>query len=126
MAKKAVLVGCNYPGTEAELRGCINDVIRIKQSLMGRFGFNETDISVLVDTDSSSGLKPTGFNIKQALHGLVSGSKSGDVLFFHYSGHGVRLPVEPGDPDTTGFDECIVPCDMNLISGKHNLLGSVR
>jgi hypothetical protein len=121
MGKRAVLVGCNYPATEAELAGCVNDVLRMKRSLVERFGFSEEDISILVDTDSSLGAKPTGVNIKQALHELVRGSKHGDVLFFHYSGHGVRLPVEPGDPDTTGFDECIVPCDMNLISGKQSL-----
>ncbi|KAI5064750.1 hypothetical protein GOP47_0019445 [Adiantum capillus-veneris] len=84
MAKKAVLVGCNYPNTKAELHGCIND--------------------------------PTGANIKRALNKLVAESQPGDILFFHYSGHGVRLPAETGEDDDTGYDECIVPCDMNLIT----------
>ncbi|KAI3749987.1 hypothetical protein L2E82_20611 [Cichorium intybus] len=26
MGKKAVLIGCNYAGTKAELKGCINDI----------------------------------------------------------------------------------------------------
>jgi len=47
---------------------------------------------------------------------LVEGSRAGDIIFFHYSGHGVRLPAETGDKDDTGYDECIVPCDMNLIT----------
>jgi len=36
----------------------------------------------------------------------------------HYSGHGTRLPAETGEDDDTGYDECIVPSDMNLITGS--------
>nr|POF20449.1 metacaspase-4 [Quercus suber] len=39
-----------------------------------------------------------------------------DLLFVHYSGHETRLPAETGEDDDTGYDECIVPCDMNLIT----------
>ncbi|KAH7446988.1 hypothetical protein KP509_01G085300 [Ceratopteris richardii] len=115
MTKKAVLVGCNYPGTKAELRGCINDVNRIEKTLIERFGFAKSDIQVLIDTDSGY-VQPTGANIRSALDKMVTESKPGDVLFFHYSGHGVRLPAEMGHYDDTGYDECIVPCDMNLIT----------
>lgn len=115
MAKKAVLVGCNYPGTKAELKGCVNDVKRMYSCLIDRFGFPEENITVLIDTDERS-REPTGANIRRALMALVEGAESGDVLFFHYSGHGVRLPAETGDQDDTGYDECIVPTDMNLIT----------
>eukprot|EP00250_Pteridium_aquilinum_P016089 c22933_g1_i1 orf=127-1470(+) len=115
MAKKAVMVGCNYPGTKAELHGCINDVWRMHKALVERFGFDEQDITVLIDTDSQY-TQPTGANIKRALHDLVDTAQPGDVLFFHYSGHGTRLPAETGEDDDTGYDECIVPCDMNLIN----------
>ncbi|KAK9698250.1 hypothetical protein RND81_08G091400 [Saponaria officinalis] len=115
MGKKAVLIGCNYPGTKAELKGCINDVKRIQRSLVDRFGFAEEDINVLIDTDSSY-QQPTGKNIRRALQDLIHSAESGDILFVHYSGHGTRLPAETGDADDTGFDECIVPTDMNLIT----------
>ncbi|MCO5613260.1 hypothetical protein L7F22_067536 [Adiantum nelumboides] len=115
MAKKAVLVGCNYPNSKAELHGCINDVRRIHKSLVDRFGFDESDITILIDTDRRY-TQPTGANIKRALNKLVTESHEGDILFFHYSGHGVRLPAETGEDDDTGYDECIVPCDMNLIT----------
>ncbi|KAI5078474.1 hypothetical protein GOP47_0006730 [Adiantum capillus-veneris] len=117
MAKKAVMVGCNYPGTKAELHGCINDVWRMHKALIERFGFDEQDITVLIDTDDQY-TQPTGANIKRALHDMVTNSQSGDVLFFHYSGHGTRLPAETGEDDDTGYDECIVPCDMNLINDE--------
>ncbi|MCO5610357.1 hypothetical protein L7F22_064593 [Adiantum nelumboides] len=117
MAKKAVMVGCNYPGTKAELHGCINDVRRMHKSLIERFGFDEEDITILIDTDSDY-TQPTGANIKRALHDMVANAQPGDVLFFHYSGHGTRLPAETGEDDDTGYDECIVPCDMNLINDE--------
>lgn len=114
--KKAVLIGINYPGTEGELRGCVNDVKRMHRCLVDRFGFSEENITELIDTDKSK-IQPTGKNIRQALSELVGSASSGDVLFVHYSGHGVRLPPETGEDDDTGFDECIVPCDMNNITG---------
>ncbi|XP_010926867.1 metacaspase-5 [Elaeis guineensis] len=115
MGKKALLVGCNYPGTKAELKGCINDVRRMHRCLVERYGFAEEDIAVLIDTDESYP-QPTGANIRRAIANLVASARPGDYLFFHYSGHGTRLPAETGDDDDTGYDECIVPCDMNLIT----------
>lgn len=115
MAKKAVLIGINYPGTKAELRGCVNDVWRMHRCLVERYGFSEDDISVLIDTDRSY-KEPTGKNIRTALTALVRSAQPGDVLFVHYSGHGTRLPAETGEDDDTGYDECIVPSDMNLIT----------
>ncbi|KAM7269532.1 hypothetical protein ACFE04_025029 [Oxalis oulophora] len=115
MTKKAVLIGCNYAGTKAELKGCINDVKRMYNSLVQIYGFNEDDITVLIDTDDSYE-QPTGKNIRQALNKLVRSADPGDLLFVHYSGHGTRLPAETGEDDDTGYDECIVPTDMNLIT----------
>ncbi|GAV64892.1 Peptidase_C14 domain-containing protein [Cephalotus follicularis] len=115
MTKKAVLIGCNYPGTKAELKGCINDVKRMYRSLVELYGFSEENITVLIDTDEYYA-QPTGKNIRKALTDLVRSAEEGDLLFVHYSGHGTRLPAETGEDDDTGFDECIVPCDMNLIT----------
>jgi len=115
--KRALLVGINYPGTKAELKGCHNDVDRMRRSLVDRFGFDEDDIRVLSDKDRA-GPQPTGANIRRALARLVADARSGDFLFFHYSGHGTRLPAETGQQDDTGYDECIVPCDMNLITDQ--------
>ncbi|KAJ6816138.1 metacaspase-4-like [Iris pallida] len=115
MGKKAVLIGCNYPGTKAELKGCINDVTRVRRCLLERFGFEEGDVAVLIDTDRSY-VQPTGANVRRAIEGLVRSAETGDFLFIHYSGHGTRLPAETGEDDDTGYDECIVPCDMNLIT----------
>ncbi|KAL6609721.1 hypothetical protein ACP70R_039690 [Stipagrostis hirtigluma subsp. patula] len=118
-AKRAVLVGINYAGTKAELKGCHNDVARMRRSLVDRFGFDESDIRVLVDADGAAPRElPTGANIRRELARLVGDARPGDLLFFHYSGHGTRLPAETGQDDDTGYDECIVPCDMNLITDQ--------
>jgi uncharacterized caspase-like protein len=119
MAKRALLVGINYPGTKAELQGCVNDVWNMHRALVGNFGFSEDNIRVLIDTDDRY-LQPTGANIRRALTDLISGARPGDILFFHYSGHGTRVPADADENDETGYDECIVPCDMNLIHGNKN------
>uniref|UniRef100_A0A0D9WI67 Peptidase C14 caspase domain-containing protein n=1 Tax=Leersia perrieri TaxID=77586 RepID=A0A0D9WI67_9ORYZ len=115
--KRALLVGINYPGTKAELKGCHNDVARMRRSLVDLFGFDEADIRVLSDADRSAP-QPTGANIRRELARLVGDARPGDFLFFHYSGHGTRLPAETGQDDDTGYDECIVPSDMNLITDQ--------
>jgi len=114
--KRAVLVGINYPGTDGELKGCLNDVARMRRCLVDRFGFDEAGIRVLADADPSTP-PPTGANIRRELERLVAGASAGDTLFFHYSGHGLQLHAETGEDDDTGYDECIVPCDGNLIKG---------
>ncbi|XVF82482.1 hypothetical protein PTKIN_Ptkin16aG0052200 [Pterospermum kingtungense] len=110
----AVLVGCNYPNTQHELHGCINDVVAMREVLLERFGFDPSHVELLTDALGSS-VMPTGVNIKAALTKMVNLAEAGDVLFFHYSGHGTRIPsLKPGHPFRQ--DEAIVPCDFNLIT----------
>lgn len=111
MSKRAILVGCNYPGTNAELRGCVNDVFNMKRLLEEFFSFK--NFTILIDNDDSYG-RPTGQNIKSALSELVSQTASGDALVMHFSGHGTQVPSDdPNEEDMK--DEAIVPTDMNLI-----------
>ncbi|XP_039114021.1 metacaspase-9 [Dioscorea cayenensis subsp. rotundata] len=111
----ATLVGCNYANTKNELHGCINDVMTMRDLLVSRFGFKQEDIEVLTDAPDSP-ILPTGANIRRSLGRMVANAKPGDVLFFHYSGHGTLIPS--AWPFHHGFkaDEAIVPCDFNLIT----------
>ncbi len=43
----------------------------------------------MIDTDKNY-VQPTGRNMKQKLKELVDQSQSGDILVFHFSGHGAR------------------------------------
>ncbi|KAK5826661.1 hypothetical protein PVK06_021587 [Gossypium arboreum] len=54
-------------------------------------------------------------NIEAALSKMVSQAEAGDVFYFHYSGHGTRIP-KPAH--LFGPDEAIVPCDFNLITDE--------
>jgi len=49
---------------------------------------------------------------------LVRGAKAGDVLFFHYSGHGSQLPnFNPNvDYEPDGLDEILCPIDLDFKS----------
>ncbi|KAG0480459.1 hypothetical protein HPP92_011317 [Vanilla planifolia] len=113
----ATLVGCNYPHTKNELRGCINDVLAMKDLLVGRFRFDPADIVVLTD-EPGSALLPTGSNIRAELGRMVDRAAPGDVLFFHYSGHGTLIPASKPHRGRRRRrrEEAIVPCDFNLIT----------
>ncbi|BBN19079.1 metacaspase-1 [Marchantia polymorpha subsp. ruderalis] len=112
MVKRAVLVGCNYPGSRCPLRGCVNDVTNMNKLLIDVYGFEKKNIMFMVDTDEKS-VKPTGKNIVHYLGKAIQVSKSGDVLYFHFSGHGGQIPAESGDQEDDGEDECIYPADLN-------------
>jgi len=110
-AKKAVLFGCNYPGQKGELKGCINDVWNMKKILTELKGFEESNITVLIDTDSKY-TSPTGANMRKALKDLVASAAADDILFVHYSGHGTQVP---SFSEADWKNEALCPTDMNLI-----------
>lgn len=108
--KKALMVGINYPNTTHALRGCINDVMLMNQLISSQYGFTvNNDRRVLTDASA------TTQNILDRLEWLVDGAQPGDVLFFHYSGHGSQvIDNDYGNLDEPdGLDEVICPIDMN-------------
>ncbi|PRP84269.1 putative cysteine protease [Planoprotostelium fungivorum] len=110
--RKALLIGINYTGTSAALRGCVNDVKRIKGFLTNK-GFPDTPETMLVLTDDGNNdpnKKPTKANMLAGLKWLLTNVAAGDSLFLHYSGHGGRVADTNGDEDD-GFDETIIPLD---------------
>jgi len=111
--KKALLVGINYPRTSAELRGCINDVQRMSGVLTQMYGFPRDQGSMLVLTDDKSDrrFRPTRANILEGMRWLAQGAQPGDVLFFHFSGHGAQQE-DPSYSEEDGYDETICPEDF--------------
>lgn len=110
--KKAVLVGINYPGSLAPLRGCINDVHNIRSFICKEWGFVDSPQTMRVLTDDSRQREsmPTRANMIQAFKWLVQGAQPGDSLFLHYSGHGGQKRDLDGD-EADGMDETLCPCD---------------
>lgn len=107
--RKALLIGINYKGTKAELKGCWNDVANIRNFIL-HAGFRAGDMVVLTDETSNPRARPTRAIITAAMHWLVKDSRPGDSLFFHYSGHGAQAKATQGD-EADGLNECIVPLD---------------
>lgn len=107
--KRAFLIGINYYGTRAELRGCINDVQRMKGFISSTYGF--TEMMVLTDDQQNPSLRPTRQNILRGLRWLAEGVQPGDCLFFHYSGHGAQQQ-DPNCMEEDGYDETICPEDF--------------
>lgn len=62
--KRALLIGINYTGTPAQLKGCINDVKNIKAFVVSKFNFptDPNSMRVLVD-DGTGDDYPTRANI---------------------------------------------------------------
>lgn len=109
--RKALLVGINYIGSRAQLRGCINDVQNVKQFIQRRAGYKDEDMVILTDDSRDPRSIPTRQNITRAMHWLVSGARPGDALFFHYSGHGGQSKATQGD-EADGYNETILPVDF--------------
>jgi len=103
MAKRAVCIGINdYPGTDSDLAGCVNDA-RDWAAVLENRGFT---VKVMLNKQA------TGNAIRNAIHSLVWDAKKGDSVVFQYSGHGSFVPDIDGDePD--GTDECICPYDID-------------
>jgi hypothetical protein len=121
--KLALLVGINNYASQP-LEGCLNDVDLQRNLLIYRFGFNPKDILVLPDTRATRQGILTAFE-----EHLIKQAKPGDVVVYHYSGHGSRIfdpnpiVVEPGQE---GLNGTFVPVDSNLPAGYPDVGGSVQ
>ncbi len=80
--KVALLIGIN-DYTRNSLGGAVNDVELQKQLLIHRFGFNPADVHTLKNEQASRRDILGAFN-----EYLYEPAQSGDVIVFHFSGHG--------------------------------------
>lgn len=108
--KKALCIGINYFGQDAELKGCINDAQNVQRFLCTQFGYKKEDIVMLTDDATNPRMMPTHDNIISGMQWLTRNAAPNDSLFFHYSGHGGQTKDLDGD-EADGFDEVIYPMD---------------
>lgn len=102
-ARTALCIGINdYPGTQSDLAGCVNDAHDWKKALVAR-GF---DVTTLFDKQAK------GDAIRKAIRAVLEPAKSGDLVVIQYSGHGTFVPDEDGD-ESDGTDECWCPHDIS-------------
>ncbi len=107
MPRRALLVGINdYQGI-SDLRGCRNDIRNMWDMLRNIMGFRNEDIRVVLDN------RATKRGILDRLNWMVDLASAGDILLFHFSGHGSRIRDRDGDELRDRLDELICPWDMN-------------
>ena len=103
--QRALLIGVsNYEADLPPLAGARNDVMIIRELLVHKFGFDRSNIQILVDDDA------TRANIFEAVGELSKQSAPEDVVLIHFSGHGSQAPDTNADEDD-GLDESILPYD---------------
>jgi hypothetical protein len=107
--KLALLVGINqYSETIGALKGCVTDVQLQQELLVHRFGFNPQDILTLTDQQATRKGILTAFE-----EHLINQAKPGDVVVFHFSGHGSRV-IDPDRDQPDGLNSTLVPIDSKL------------
>jgi hypothetical protein len=108
MARRALLVGINhYPNPANRLNGCLNDVAQMESVLERHFAFDAPGaITVLLDEAATTRAIRTGL-------ARLADARPGDVLVFHYSGHGSQVPDRDGDEKWDRLDEVLCPWDMS-------------
>ncbi len=105
MKKIALCVGINYANhSSMELYGCVNDAENIKKMLVNRMGYDEDNVSLLLEEHA------TRYGILRALCELTVLAKrvGAEECWISYSGHGTGTYDASGD-ENDGRDECIVP-----------------
>lgn len=108
----AIVVGISsYPESSGwnNINGA-ND-IKIIVPMLQCNGFTPNHITTLTNEQA------TKVNIRDAVNGLYGKIKCGDVVYFHFSGHGQLITDIDGDEkgnDSEGWDEALVPYDAKL------------
>ena len=91
---------------------CRNDVDRLKELLVRKFQFRPADVRVLTDGAA------TRRGIEDAFRDhLIRQARPGDVVYFHYSGHGQQIE-DDNDDEIDGLDESLVTADYKSQSAK--------
>lgn len=99
--KVALLVGIDAYDSN-RLNGAVNDVEMQKQLLIHRFGFNPDDVHTLQDEQAT----------RQEILGvfdeyLYQPAQAGDVVVFHFSGHGERVQSSTRVSENLAGNNCL-------------------
>lgn len=96
---RALVIGIDHYKTAKNLKGAVADARDLEHSLRSA---GIRDLTVLVEDRASR------IQIVSTMNRLITESKSGDLIFVSFAGHGAQLPerVKGSDPD--GVDEIFV------------------
>lgn len=104
--KIALLIGCGtYPFASGWSQlSAVNDIQIVKKSLSLQ-GFSDNHIYTISDSAATRQGILTAIEKK-----LIDEAQPGDIVFFHFSGHGQQVWDDNSD-EIDGYDEAIVPYD---------------
>jgi len=123
--RRALLVGIAKVGpeknqTEGGLLGPHKGVDDMKDLLKKVYGYRDSDIVTVVDTNDLDERQPTRADLLTEVRRLVDGAQAGDIFVFYFAGHGlqVRPTSRKGtkDSEEDGVDEAIRTVDGEVIT----------
>ncbi|KAF8988912.1 caspase domain-containing protein [Cyathus striatus] len=115
-------------GTDGVLKNPYKDVERMKDCLI-RCGYKDGDITVMRSRENSqSPLWPGQENILKCIYELTENAQTGDHLFFHYAGHGMREICPDRTEEEDKKDEYMITEDGIIRDNdlKKHLIGTLR
>ena len=107
MADKCLILGINTYKSVNSLRGCVNDTETIRAMLVEVFKFPEKNVRTFTNEQVVKS------EVKKQLAWLFQGTKPGDRVVLHFSGHGSYIDDKDGDEDD-GRDELLALYDMDF------------
>src|SRR5277367_614032 len=119
----SVIVGIDYYSTDprGNLQGCVRDANNMRDFLMSKLQVPQNHITTLLAPDPSStppGVtfgNPSRAGILESLKDITTQAQAGDLVWFHYSGHGDRLRTKfPTLKTDTVLDEVLCAVDEDI------------
>lgn len=96
--KKLISFALNdYPGSQNDLLGCVNDQKNIIARLGNDFGF---------ETIGFKNSEVTKELFRNEVMKLILNAKTGDIIVIHYSGHGTQI-IDKNSDEYDGYDEAL-------------------
>lgn len=112
--KKALLIGINYLLLEdKKLKGCINDIIDMRNVLIDAYNYDINNIIMLRDDSENDIYQPTRMNIITHLNNLINETSNLSEIWIHYSGHGSNIinKNDKNENNSEKKDQLMVPVD---------------
>jgi uncharacterized caspase-like protein len=105
MAKIALCIGINnYPGTDMDLQGCVNDA----QDWAAELTKRDFKAQTLLDDAA------TKSQMVHRMNAVIDNAVKGDNVIITYSGHGTYAPDLDHD-EADGLDEALCPHDIRTV-----------
>lgn len=99
----------NYPTNQRAWKNLSSnrDLFYIREALI-KNGFEASNIKALIDSNA------TKAGMVKALDALIAKAANGDIVYFHFSGHGQQIQDSETDgilDEADGYDEALIPYD---------------